>query len=542
MKVYDMVERIEQVLGKSIYTELKEFMRKIATAEDTVKILSARRCLVLYRIFFDILKDEDPNFCEKGIIISNLAAHLYVDEIRQKGVAVYDDVLIHGHTMITISQSLTALEISSENIEYNVYVMNDAPKINEGKLPFKCVNYEHLYGNRRWKDVSNRLVRTIHIFGMPYVSYALPFEGVDWRKFTSKNLDYYEDVSKKIGDSALCGIIFFKENSVVSDLSKLCLQSVIRRYAGNKRNGRMSDIYVPLVNLREHKGNDVFLSLFDTETSAFLRKNIDADSGTYTDRVVSCLLSKLLAEEFTRTGGFSSNIVYDDFFIQKSLGEQAAKIILQADTSVMRRMLRTAVTLLSAEHSNTAIDDNRMWLRTTKGSTFQKLCVYIKEIAISAKISSSNPSRSLENLCEDLGEGGAKSSLDIIWSILRLVEQGAANFKVIALDDWIFTCLSPGEQNFRCMDFIDSDLVQCLYILSDYLSLELPDADKDALMYKFTCEYLQEKKTFDFTLAQNVFHIVFSDINNSTYEDEFKPDNITRVDQYITQISASLCP
>lgn len=323
-------------------------------------------------------------------------------------------------------------------------------------------------------------------------------------------------------------------NTAVSGLSGICLQSIIRRYAGNERSGRTRDIYVPLVNLREHKGINAFLPLFDEETSSFLRRNADADGGTYADRVVSCLLSRLLAEEFARVGGFSGSIAYEDFFILKSLGRQAADIIMKADVSIMRSALRTAAPLPSPECSGDAMDAGRTWLRTEKGDTFQKLCVYIKEAAVSARASLGIPSCPLGNLCKDLEDGGAKSASDVIWSILRLVEQGAANFKVAVSDGRIFTCLSPGEQSFRCMGFIDDDLVQCLHILSDHLSLERPDADKDAWMYEFARQYLQEKRTLDFTLTEDIFYTVFSEIiDDSTYENDFSAGNIARVSQYV---------
>ena len=518
--------KIKEILGESLYESIKKFFYSIAVSDYDVKILMARRCLVLYKIFTDILKAEDADFKDTGIVISNKAIYAYKNELRGSAVCIYDDVLIRGGSSSDCFEQLTSLGVDPERIVVHPFALSDAQKVRELKPEiYKKIQYKYFCGENQWRKLSDDLIKLIHCSGTPYVACALPFTFNNAiEKHENDELEFYEASVMNV-ENNLKELIFFKNSFFSQYMDRICLFYCIRHYVFVDAD--ISDLYVPLVIFKDHNSDFDFSSIFEPEIIEKIRLVDTWDFGVFKDRFITCLLSKVLANKFSSLVGQAPD--FDFFFSAKAFGDELGKIVKDLDSEcVLSKIGQSNVAPLDDHCTYSSVDDDiapekKALIETTTrisrecGNLFHALCVGYKTLnAIDIQKLHNNGNRLLDLPLQELYQSLLNSNIkktEIVWDIVQLVEEGIANFRVIAKrSKTVTTCLCSGEQSINSLKTIDPKLVACAYDLDEYLALNgYLKSEREELLRDFVKFYCSQN-SICFALFSENTTLLFSDI------------------------------
>lgn len=177
-------EKMEDILGLYYY-ELYDFFLDIITAEYDYKILSARRCLVLYQIFqrlfcLDAESSTDDVRLRSlssapGIVMSDQAAAQLSELSENAKVLLVDDVIIHGNHLWNAYCSIISYQPRAA-VTPRVYMSSSCPKApNISDEFWNSLLWTDQSKWGEWMELSNRIVNVIYCANIPYISHLVGY-------------------------------------------------------------------------------------------------------------------------------------------------------------------------------------------------------------------------------------------------------------------------------------------------------------------------------------------------------------------------------
>lgn len=183
----DLIAKKKKILKRvslKEYRELLAFVEKIYLAENSLKVLLARKCSNLFFSLIDLVREEDGgrvqrlyeqkfSGIDKPIIISNRALRFYSQSIKEglyKDILIVDDVILHGTTISQLYEEISSLlDKTNSKIEVWAYAANDGRLLDREYIVnadiVKKVSFD------KCRAITDMIIDIFYLIGQPYTSY-----------------------------------------------------------------------------------------------------------------------------------------------------------------------------------------------------------------------------------------------------------------------------------------------------------------------------------------------------------------------------------
>lgn len=189
---------LEDILG-NYYDELYDFFGDLISAEYDIKVLIARRCLVLFQLFLQIFAAENSNQQIYGKICSDRYVLGNYEELNGKSVLLVDDILIHGRKIYEVFQEIEKNmdKAAGGSVDIRVYMLTDSQKCVPDEIMDK-IQFTDYATEWEWKTLSDGIVSTIFATNIPYTSFVGAYFTRNIQKLyrNSKNVQILKNTGK----------------------------------------------------------------------------------------------------------------------------------------------------------------------------------------------------------------------------------------------------------------------------------------------------------------------------------------------------------
>lgn len=253
-KIYIEKQRcaVERILDDK-FDMVYDFFYAVLVSKKRYKILRARRCQVLFYIFYPIILLEEEELKANGIFISHNSMIKHKESILNSSALLVDDILIHGRGLKQI------YEILDENYEHEnittfvLYQSKDAKKTD--KRFWEKVRCIREVFDWEWVELSCQFVNMIYASTSPYISFVgsyVKFGNGKYNICESSFLvhDNTNDAQKQQGEKA---IVLYEKNGMLPFFTRLSYDCCLRIYENEEVE---KATYIPYV----------FLKNFDVKT------------------------------------------------------------------------------------------------------------------------------------------------------------------------------------------------------------------------------------------------------------------------------------
>lgn len=334
-------EVLQKVLGK-YYDDLYDFFLEIVTAKYEIKILIARRCLVLYQLFLQIFYADNIDLEIYGKVYSDRFILGNYEELKGKSVLLVDDILIHGRKVDEIYSDIKKnMESFGEgSIDIWVYMMTDCKKCISDETLAKIEAKEPAV-EWEWKTLSDGIVSAIYAMNMPYTSFVGAYVSQDVQLLynNAKNVYVIENSSVSQENVGCKTKILFSEQTRPKLFDILSYVECVRICESNGNN-----IVIPYVFTKALKSNSLndFFEKFACLCEEFPRikdELLNQNKGnTYRLRLFNALLCHIYGLYFFANNSYKPEIFGIDTLV-KSYGEQIAEEFYKITTQQMQVFL-----------------------------------------------------------------------------------------------------------------------------------------------------------------------------------------------------------
>lgn len=253
-KQMEYLERVTSSILDRNYDLLYDYFCNVLDSEEDYKILRARRCQVLFRIFLPIILKNESDIQVRGMFISSHAVPKYKDDLMKSSVVILDDIVIHGQGLQKLYEELDE-NFEKENIRVYVHKMDRNADAITDSLRKKIKTDSEVY-DWEWRELSTQLVNVIQATVTSYVSYVETYiasRPVDLGKL--ENAFIVEDNTnidqKNVGTDAL---VFFEKEELPVLIKTGGYDACVRYY----RNDKIPQtLYVPYVFMKNVSFSDI---------------------------------------------------------------------------------------------------------------------------------------------------------------------------------------------------------------------------------------------------------------------------------------------
>lgn len=255
----DYVEHMEQVVMAIMdrnYDLMYDYFCNVLEREEEYKILTARRCQVLFQIFVPIILKNDPDIKINGTFISSHAIAKCKEHLLDSSVLILDDIIIHGRRLQELYEELDA-KYENDNIHIYAHKMDrNADSMNE-KLK-KKLEYDSLIFAWEWRELSTQLVNVIQATVTPYVSFVETYVGsrmIDLEKAENAFIVYdnLNEDQKRVGTTAY---VLFEKEALPCIIHNGGYDACVRYYENKKMR---KAVYAPYVFMKALSRSDIRL-------------------------------------------------------------------------------------------------------------------------------------------------------------------------------------------------------------------------------------------------------------------------------------------
>lgn len=273
------IKRLAQQLIGEQYEAMYDFFCDVLEHEATYKIISARRCQVLFELFCPMILLDDDEAMVKGTFFSSNAIERYRNELRCRdaSVLVVDDVLIHGRGIKELYEFLDP-DYSRDNIEIAVFCRAVSATYVSEPLESRILKGYPTAFDYEWLEISSRLVKFIESSAIPYESFAGGLLSFSNPELFLDNTDFTSIVNSNRSQ------VFFEKREPPPFLKKISYDMCIRTYSNGQSGAFFSVPYVFLKNIKISKCNDFF---------AFVARQLNQEHCTHIiDELLTCNMKR----------------------------------------------------------------------------------------------------------------------------------------------------------------------------------------------------------------------------------------------------------
>lgn len=168
---------LREALGPEFADTVIRFFCNVMLSDFDYVVVMSRRCFVLYRIFFRLLRPMNSGGKMPEIVTDKAIARLLTEGgLEGKSCLILDDILIHGRTVAGVYDRL---KDSFEQVRVYVCAASlDCYQSLLGQVREELAEItfsEENVSSSGWKRLSERLIRVIRSFREPYTSFLLSF-------------------------------------------------------------------------------------------------------------------------------------------------------------------------------------------------------------------------------------------------------------------------------------------------------------------------------------------------------------------------------
>ncbi len=243
---------VERILDDK-FDMVYDFFYSVLVSKKKYKILRARRCQVLFYIFYPIILLEEEDLKANGIFISHNSMIKHKESILNSSALLVDDILIHGRGLKQI------YEILDEKYEYEnittfvLYQSKDAKKTD--KRFWEKVQYVREVFDWEWVELSCQFVNIIYASTSPYISFVGSYVKFGKERYNIcedffLRHDNTNDAQKQQGEKA---IVLYEKDETLPFFTNLSYDCCLRIYENEEVE---KATYIPYV----------FLKNFDVKT------------------------------------------------------------------------------------------------------------------------------------------------------------------------------------------------------------------------------------------------------------------------------------
>lgn len=293
----------QQTIGEQ-YDAVYDFFCEVLEHKSMYKIISARRCQVLFELFSLIVLLEDANINIEGTFISSNAIERHLDQLRRKDVSVLivDDVLIHGRGVKRLYEILDSDYIRT-NIEIAVFCRAiNASYIDEQLKKLILKGYLTAF-DYEWREISCRFVDFIESSAIPYESFAGSFLASSDPSLSIDSNDFTYIVNSSRSR------VFFEKRTLPLFLREIGYDACLRIYSNWQAGVYFAVPYVFLKNIKSSKC-DEFIGFVARKLNGERYRHIveelslnDEKSRAYRMRLLSSLVNRFYGLYLTHTYG-----------------------------------------------------------------------------------------------------------------------------------------------------------------------------------------------------------------------------------------------
>ncbi len=172
------LERVTQRILDRNYDLLYDFFCNVLERPEEYKVLRARRCQVLFRVFLPIVLKNEPDIQIHGTFISSHAISKYREHLQKSSVLILDDIVIHGGGLQELYEKL---DKNYENDNLHIYVHRMARSADAMKNQLKRkITFDSRVFDWEWRELSTQLVNVIQATVTSYVSYVESYASLQY--------------------------------------------------------------------------------------------------------------------------------------------------------------------------------------------------------------------------------------------------------------------------------------------------------------------------------------------------------------------------
>lgn len=336
-----LIIKLKEIFKEYFY-ELYDFFLDIMKADYDYKFLIARRCLVLYEIFFTIFEYLDENVEIKGEILSDRIIPEMKDSLFEKRVLLIDDILIHGRRVNAVHDSLMDI-IKCEEVDMRVYMATTDKKCMRDDILMK-VQFTELAEGWKWKSLSDAIVRAIYVSNMPYTSFV---PAINWENEEKGLMNFEQKLfinSTSVGQKieGCISKVLINQHNRNNLFCVLSYKECIRIYKSKVRPGVLLIPYCFTRAIRADKIDEFFIafsehiSLLPTIAHVLKKGNLTWDWNVYRMNLLNALLSQLVGIQILRDNYIG---MHDYNTLAKSFGENIALEFLKINCNIADKIL-----------------------------------------------------------------------------------------------------------------------------------------------------------------------------------------------------------
>lgn len=168
---------IRDTLGSDYAETVIRFFCNVMASDFDYVVVMSRRCFVLYRIFFRLLRPLGRERKVSELVTDKAIARLLATEgLEEKSCLILDDILIHGRTVSRVYHRLreafgqVRIYVCASSLDCYRRLGEDVMS-EMADITFS----EERVSSSGWKRLSEKLVEVIQRFREPYTSFLLSF-------------------------------------------------------------------------------------------------------------------------------------------------------------------------------------------------------------------------------------------------------------------------------------------------------------------------------------------------------------------------------
>lgn len=454
-------EVLEKVLGK-YYDDLYDFFWDIAVAKYDMKILIARRCLVLYQLFLQLFFEENVELNIYGKVYSDRFILGNYEELKGKSVLLVDDILIHGRKVQEIYDDIkyNMERVGGGIIDIWVYMMTDCKKCISDEMLAKIEAREPAV-EWEWKTLSDGIVSGICALNMPYTSFVGAYVSKDVQSLYNNVKNVYVMENCRMNQK-LVGCkpkVLFSEQTRLELFEVFSYIECVRIYENDSNN--MVIPYVFTKALKSDSLNEFFKEFADLcKEFPKIKKELQNQKkgDTYRLRLFNALLSHIYGLYFFANSSYKPEIFEIDTLV-KSYGEEIAEefyemtfqkieLLLEYDCRSMEKYICDDI------KENSDLEKIYEGLLTVAGEYDEIYLTCIKKHREKDEERAQEDKERLFGITTDYLFGLAtdmKERRECAKNMLSSMDTGcaAASYVKVPESNAYASCISPGEQSFR---------------------------------------------------------------------------------------------
>lgn len=332
-KIYLLEETAKDILVEN-YNLVYDFFCDVLEIQTDYKILHARRCQVLFKIFLPIILLNDSDELNiYGEFISDHAVANCKELLHKNSVLIVDDILIHGRGLKKLYETI---DKQYKYDKLSLYVCRKSRNAVIDEKLLRKIKYSSNAIDLEWRRLSCQFVNLIYSVAATYISYLGSYYELDKcfkpDDFASKfNIIEYNDYCRKNQDAE--AYILFEQKNIASIFEDFGYDCGLRIYTSHNLSVTTYVPYVFIKNLELCSMQSVIEYVCNTinieKTTHIIKilqiQSADEDMQIYQMKLFSATVNIIYGLHLKKQYGLLDNAVLDSGHLELCYGKEIAE-------------------------------------------------------------------------------------------------------------------------------------------------------------------------------------------------------------------------